>query len=366
LPRILLGIDFVGDNWHTARSTVEQWWQFAADSAVYDVALGVSNFCRRKEVLPGSDSITPESVHQNLASMIPADRLAHWTSDIDDQVLTEAVRHGFHAVPLYSQFNYGSIVNRLLLMASARDCQYLVRVDPGTRPPTNTPFDRLMDEHRRLIEDDGYEVVSRRYGSRLALRHMFVRPGLEDIHKNLVQDATGVKIDSQVTGGAMFTQRTPGVPAVCLPPHDGQPTLVWASDDAIYHFLPQTRTHSKMLESYPLPRFELAGKAKSPAEYYRGIVGAIFLRSLTKGTSHNQAVSELEAFIQQLKSEMLDVAKCSQYSGDSQWLSSFSPENLAPAAFLDAIRAGYVNHQKLLPEWNGLVETLSPLIRGIT
>jgi hypothetical protein len=365
LRQVLLGIDFIGSNWRTALSSIEQWWQFTSASTQHSVLLGISNFCRRRESLPGSADITPESVHQSLTSLIPAGRLAHWTSDIDAEVLAETRKKGFRSIPLYSEFNYGSAVNRLLLMAHARGCQYLVRVDPGTCPPAGVSFDMLMDEHERSIGDNVCAVVSRQYADRLALRQMFVKEGRELAHRRLVQEATGIPVDAQVTAGAMFTQKTPGVPAVCFPPPEQGLTLVWASDDGIYQTLPRTKASSRVLPFWPVRRFDPVGKTKSSLEYYRGIAGGVFLHSLEGHAGRGEAESELNAFIHRLKTEMLDPAKCSQNDNNPEWSASFCRENLAPSDFLDAIEIGHANHTLLLRDWDETADALRSLVRDL-
>lgn len=365
MRRVLLGIDFIGDNWHAALSSIERWWEFVSTSAHYWVLVGVSNFCQRQEILPGSVDVTPDSVHRILTSFIPADRLTHWTSDIDGRVLVEAQRQGCRSVPLYSAFNYGSIVNRLILMAHAKGCEYLVRIDPGTCPPEGVSFDALMSEHERSIDDNTYAVVSRQYAGRLALRHMFAKEGRELAHTKLVRRMTGVHVDAQITGGAMFTQRMPGVPAVCFPPPKEGLTLVWASDDGIYQTLKCTKAHCRVLQSCPVPRFDSVGKIKGPLEYYRGIVGAAFLHSLENHASRRKAEGELDHFMDELKAGILDESKCSHYDGNSDWATNFCLRGLAPSDFLDAIEIGYANHTRLLSEWDGIADALRPLVRDL-
>ena len=366
MQRILLGIDFTGENHRAAYSSITQWWQFISDSSHYTPVLGVSNFCEKKKTLPGNDHVTPESAHPFLKSVIPADRLAHWTSDIDDQISKEAVKQGFQSIPFYSRFSYGGLVNRLLLMACANDCRYLVRIDPGTHPPAGISFDELMKEHEQWIEDNEYGIISRRYLDRLALRHMFVREGQKSAHKELVQHATGIPVEAQITGGAMFTQRVPGVPAVCFPPTETNLTLVWASDDGLYQTLKETKNHCKVLGTHPIPRFDSVGKQKKSTEYYRGICGAVYLQALKTDLSRQQAIHKLEHFIDVLKQEILDGAQCSRLDNNPQWNVSFCLEELAPTDFLSAIQTGYENHKSLMPEWVELSKGLRPLVSELT
>ena len=231
--------------------------------------LGVSNFCDKDAELRGAKGLSPARVKEVLNSFIPEQKLAQWTSDIDS-ILLDAIRVRFQSQPFLSHFNYGSVVNRLLLLAHSHDCDYMVRIDPGTLPPKRASFAYLMTKHEREIDNDACVVVSRRYARRRALRNMFVRSGRGESHAELVKDCTGIDVKNQITGGAMLTLKSPGTPAMCFPTDSGL-TLVWASDDGIYQVLPATQDKSHILPKHPVPRFDAVGKSKPSTEYYRGI-----------------------------------------------------------------------------------------------
>jgi len=359
--KILLGIDFIGANFPSALYTIQQWWKYVTLSSKYDCILGVSNFCDKNSPLPGARDLSPSKVREVLACFIPKKKLVQWTSDIDSTLIQTVEKEGFKSKPLFSEFNYGSIVNRLLLLAYSHDCDYLVRIDPGTIPPKGKSFDDLMDEHESAIGGQINTVVSRRYAERLALRDIFVKEGKENSHAELVKKYTGIDVHAQITGGAMFTLKSPGTPAICFPPGVGL-TLVWASDDGIYQVLPETKTKSRMLPDYPVQRFDVVGKPKKSIEYYRGIIGAVYLNALRNGKTLSIAKQDVEQFLQKLKADILDAEKCSLIDADPYWTTTFCLENITPQAFVDAIFAGYKNYVQLLKEWKEICETLKSLI----
>jgi hypothetical protein len=337
-------------NFPAALYTIQQWWGYASQSKEHTCMLGISNFTDRNATLPGATSLTPIAVLGVVAAFIPPEQIAQWTSDIDAGMLEQLDKNGVRSRPFYSQFNYGSVVNRLLLLASAHECEYLVRVDPGTLPPQDMSFAGLMAEHEAVIGDDSRTVVSRRYANRLALRDMFVREGCEAEHAEQVKKFTGIDVHAQVTGGAMLTLRTPGTPAVCFPMGSGL-TLVWASDDGVYRVLPETKSKSKMLPEHPVERFDAVGKPKKSTEYYRGILGAVYLHAIREGMNADNAQRFADEFVGTLRDQILDADKCKKTDVCEDWTSTFCSENIAPRAFVDAIAVGQENHTRLLQEW---------------
>ncbi|MCG8431043.1 MAG: hypothetical protein MJA29_07710 [Candidatus Omnitrophica bacterium] len=346
--KVLLGIDFIGANFPAALYTIQQWWAYVNRSKEHVCVLGISNFADKNSVLPGARNLTPLGALKTISAFVPVDQISQWTSDVDARLLALLERRGIQSRPFYSEFNYGSVVNRLLLLAFALDCEYLVRVDPGTLPPKGKTFCELMDEHEREIGGDPLTVVSRRYANRLALRDIFVRRGLESQHEHKVKFFTGIDVHSQVTGGAMLTFRTPGFPAVCFPTGTGL-TLVWASDDGIYRVLDETKSKSKMLQQDPVERFDADGKLKKPKEYYRGILGAIYLKTVRDGDDIDTARKIAGSFVMELAKDILDDRRCSEI--DSAWRNTFVANVIAPKAFVNAIRDGWVNYSILCIEW---------------
>ena len=361
--KVMIGLDFIGLNFPAALYTIQQWWTYASRSDEHVCTFGISNFCERGGGLPGAHDFTPLDALKTISAFVPSEQIANWTSEIDSELLTQLDMNGVQSRPFYSQFNYGSVVNRLLLLASARDCKYLVRVDPGTLPPMDKSFAELMGEHEAEINSNRHAVVSRQYANRLALRDIFVRQGLEDKHARKVKEFTGIDVRAQVTGGAMLTFRTPGTPAVCFPAGAGL-TLVWASDDGIYRVLDETKLDSKMFRLNPVERFDAVGKPKSPKEYYRGILGAVYLKAIRDGGNMDTVRGKADSFIKELADEVLDPKKCSII--DPAWRSTFVSNEIAPEEFVEAIRKGWENHRKLSSEWEKICTILGPVIERET
>ncbi len=359
--RVLLGIDFVGFNYNNSFRSIKEWWSYVKQSSAYECLLGVSHFCFNNKVLPGSEDKTPRDVIKELKQFIPIEQMIQWTSDIDSEVIGKLENNNIHSQPLFTEFNYGSVNNRLLLLAHSHECDYLVRVDPGTIPPKLNSFSELMKEHEEKIDNDPYTIISRRYSERFALRNMFVKSGLEKLHLKLVQKFTGIDVFNQVTGGAMLTFKTPGTPAICFPAKEGF-TLVWGSDDGLYQVIPETRLKSHMLPDNPVERFDSEGKPKSSKEYYRGIIGAVFLKFLKVGKDSEFAKDRLELFFKDLKDNILDSKLCQELDNDKNWHSSFSLDNIVTNSFFDSIEKGYKNYLILIDEWLIVCDLLKSIL----
>ncbi len=355
VKRVLLGLDFIGGNFPAALYSIQQWWAYACQSDEHVCILGISNFADTDAVLPGSHDFTPLHAVKAISAFVPSEQIAQWTSDIDAMLLVQLDMNGVRSRPFYPEFNYGSVVNRLLLLASAFDCDYLVRIDPGTSPPMDNTFAELMSEHEKRIAGDRHTIISRRYAKRLALRDIFVRQGLEGKHAEKVKTFTGIDVHDQITGGAMLTFRIPGTPAVCFPAGAGL-TLVWASDDGIYRVLDDTKPKSEMIAQSPVERFDAVGKTKSPKEYYRGIVGAVYLKAIREGGDIGVARETVESFLNELKKEILDSKECAKI--DPSWCSTFTATEIAPEGFVRAIQDGWENYRYLVQEWEKICEIL--------
>lgn len=394
MTRVLIGIDFIGANFPAALYSLQQWWNYVSQSPSHVCVVGVSNSCDRSAPLRGAKLLTPTDALKTLAAFIPTGQLAQWTTDIDAGLLDELGRNGCRSQPFYAEFNYGSVDNRLLLLAVAHGCDYLVRIDPGTLPPKPKSFAELMKDHETMIGGNRGAVVSRRYTDRLALRHMYVKGDQVEEHVKQAKCYTDVNVEKQVTGGAMLTFRTPGVPAICLPPPDPAKdglTLVWASDDGWYQMLtdrdveghllsgptdagktapsPAGRIEGHRLDDPPdrdgavpnrVGRADPEGKPKRPDEYYRGILGAACLKRIREGAGVDAARSWAEEFRKKLLESLLDDKECRR--ADPEWRKWFTLEKMVPEGFVQAIMAGYGNYGRLLPEWEKACEVLRPLL----
>lgn len=365
--RIMIGFDFTGVNYPAALYTLQQWATYVAESTQFDVVFGASTSSHRAHGLPSAPGLI---VRDALVAMLQyCEHLVCWdeyVSDLANHILKSVVQT--EVEPFYEGFNYGSLVNRLLLLAHVAGCDYLVRIDPGTRPPDSRRFDELIAEHIAIIGDTK-KVVSRGYEGRLAIRDLFVKD--KEKHRKLVQDYTGIDPTQQVTGGAMMTSGVPGVPAMGFQrfgPKPNELTLIWGSDDAIYQMLEQTQGSIK-LEEVPISRFDPEGKRKSTIEYYRGIAGMVYLSNLIQGKKYTDAKTKLTKFFEVLKTDHLDPAKYRPEEKGRDMVQEFCLDSVAPDPFLAKIREGFENHQRLIAEgkWieiaNALRARLYPYIQ---
>ena len=353
----MLGIDFIGVNFDVAKESLRRWAAFAGRETGVRLVFGISNFCERDRVLPGSPSMTPEDAVRGIRAEIPAIReIAHWTSDIDARLIHRLRQAGVASTPFYSAFNYGSVVNRLLLMAYSHGCDYLLRVDPGTSPPHRISFKAVIEEHTALIANDPGTVVSRRYADRFALRDEFVSDEpYREAHRRLVAEATGIDVAEQITGGALLSFRLPGVPAIGFPDSADGLTLVWASDDGIYQTLAKSKhgVTAIPLKEDPVARFDPVGKPKPWDEYYRGIVGAVLMACHLDGKGEKDAVAAARSFLDALKT-MTTIPE------------DIDLDRIAPRQYRKAIGAGIENYLLLCDEWMTIVAILKDELKSLT
>jgi len=368
--RLLLVLDFIGRNFPSALYTVQQWANYASRSYSYETVIGATTSGARGSVLNKKGRLSVRDALQEMKEYCQQCGFALWDREVDQaaqRILQEA---GVSATPLYSDFNYGSIVNKGLLLASVMSCDYLVRVDPGTRPPP-CDFDFVVSKHIGFIQQQRKSgknpVVSRGYEGRIAVRDIFALPSKVWQHHDLVEQFTGVNVHAQVTGGALFTSAVPGIPAIPFCAAGEVLTLVWASDDGLYQLMEDTEG-SRRLFGVDIPRFDAVGKPKTTFEYYRGLAGMVFLSALMRGFAREEAEKTVSDFITQL-TLLLDEWKCQQndeeefqreYGRPLDWPRDFSPQLVAPDDFLDRIEEGWRNYGPLKAGWPDIVAELKP------
>ena len=356
--RVMLGIDFIGDNLEGAMRSLRLWSAYiGADQRVL-LTLGMSHFSDRGALLPGSDALTPRDAAALIARGVlpPVTGIAQWTSDIDKRLIHVLRSEGINATPFFNLFNYGSVVNRLLLMSHAKGCDVLMRVDPGTAPPLGISFGEILDEHLSRIENDPTVVVSRRYAERLTLRDDYVRDRARiDAHRRLVAATTGMDVKNQITGGALLSFRPPGIPAICFPGSTDGPTLVWASDDGIYDTLSimEHGVTTVLFKSHPVTRFDSVGMPKPWQTYYRGIVGRVLLGVLLRGEKEAAGLQAAERFLTALKA-LAAVPK------------DAAIDAVAPPGFRAAVRVGVENYGVLRKTWFLIADILREEIDELT
>ena len=368
---VLLVIDFSGQNFPSALYTLQQWGPYVNDKkSKYKTIIGIATSQKRSDPLIKKDiaekGITVETALKVIKEYCAAPDFVVWDRCVDDAVNKVLAENGIGSKPVFPDFNYGSIVNKGLLLANAMSCQYLVRVDPGTRPPSHR-FDTVMEKHVDFIESQlrlGQSVVvSRGYEGRIAVRDFYSQTEHLLDHHDLVEEMTGVPLYAQVTGGAMFTSPIPGHPAVPFEKvENGGLVLVWASDDGFYQLMANTK-ESKKIGGVDVPRFVAVGKEKMSFEYYKGVAGMVFLSSLRRESNKDKvtdkdickATEDVDKFVNQLK-PLLDAKKC-QNNDEREfeekrgkrldWLRDFVRAEIAEDEFLRQIANGWENYRAL-------------------
>jgi hypothetical protein len=185
------------------------------------------------------------------------------------------------------------------------------------------------------------------YQDRLAFRdNLYARPSLRDEYLAFIARETGVALHRQITGGALFMVASPGIPAIPFQEWSpGNPTLVWGSDDAVFQ---DSRINSHVFTEHKVPRHDPFGKAKPAVEYFRGVVGMVYLNRLR---CNDAARTCIASFIEALNG-YLD-SSLEENRGSRIPLEE---EDVAPAQFLERIDSGYADYLRLLGAWNDVVD----------
>jgi len=362
--RILLVIDFTRRNFPSALYALQQWGPYVNDKkSMYETIIGVATSQKRSDKLNEGGDTTVETALKTIKEYCRAPAFVVWDGLIDRIVDDVLKNNRIVSKPVFSGFNYGSIVNKGLLLAHVMGCQYLIRVDPGTLPPRYS-FDTVIKKHTDFIKHHSKVgktvVVSRGYEGRIAVRDFYSKTENLLQHHELIEDMTKVNIYAQVTGGALFTSEVPGVPAVPFrKTQNGDLTLVWASDDGFYQLITKMKNGSMRLGGADVPRFVAVGKEKMSFEYYRGISGMVLLSSLIQGSNLRQATKGVDEFLKRLK-PMLDAKKCQKndekdfqekYNKKLDWSRHFVRKLVAEDAFLKEVSNGWKNYNKLRKNW---------------
>ena len=229
------------------------------------------------------------------------------------------------------------------MLSRLAGCDYLLRVDPGTLPPVD--LWSMIEAQASALHAN--QVVSGVYQDRLAFRDkLYARPSLRDQYLAYIARETGVALHRQITGGALFMVASPGIPAIPFQEWSvGNPTLVWGSDDAVFQ---DSGINSHVFADHKVPRHDPFGKAKPPVEYFRGVVGMVYLNRVRRNDATRTCVA---SFIEALNG-FLDPS----LEENRQSRIPLQQEDVAPAQFLDRIDSGYANYRRLLVAWNDMVD----------
>jgi len=155
--RILLGLSFFSQT--TEVTDTLRTFTGLIGNGSYEVVLGLEN----------------EKPRDDIGLVLEALKSQGWPTCYlwDDLVNRSALQllSPNSAKPFFATFSYGAAVNRLLLLALAADCEYLVRLDPGTGSPPDIAA--LLDRHIDALSR-GKKVISAQYSARVAIRDDFV------------------------------------------------------------------------------------------------------------------------------------------------------------------------------------------------
>jgi hypothetical protein len=145
-----------------------------------------------------------------------------WTRDVNEHIRSNwptGLVNSFDP-----EFSYANADLKPQALGRLADSEYIVRTDPGCRPPKNLLADILR--HIVPIEDGYADLVCGRYsGGRFPIRTDFLPQEPAEAHREyreelfgVVEAFTRIVPDAQTTGGALSTRRVQGPPP---PPFDG-------------------------------------------------------------------------------------------------------------------------------------------------
>ena len=349
---IMIALDFAVPNFPAALCTLVQWAECAKESMKrfpdFEIVFGVS-----------TTSDSPGWMIDLVVRYLHPLSIFWWDNEVNanaTKILADCPTTK-KCLPFYPEFSYGNIVNRLLLLANCADCEYLVRVDPGTHPSaTMSDLESILCIHIGYIKDNK-RVVSQGYDDRLALRHTFINDGDKEKQEKLVLGYTGIDPTKQITGGALWTSNVPGVPAMVFErygPLENDLTFVWGSDDAAFQIFGFTAGSKKFDDSNKnyVSRFDPDGMRKPTVAYYRGVAGMVYLAGYLRLKEHTLAHEATIEFVDVLRDCYLDPKKYRPVTKGVKLADEFVPKNVVSEAFMQKIRQGVENHANLMQDNN--------------
>lgn len=265
-----------------------------------------------------------------------------------DQITNDAVLDRWTAPvwPAYREFSYGAFQNKALAMCAAGEFDAVVRLDPGTSPPSQ--FEALILE---LLDNlnRGKLVVSTQYDGRLPLRSDFVPRNQLDTYYSLIHEYTGIdpRFGRQLAGGGALTIGPAGPPA---PVFKG--VKVWASDDGFY-FLALGLTRMAVLPDLPRCGPRLISRSEpgfrlEPSQYAERLANAVLLRDALAGTSPSHAESDAKEFLRRL--------------------AATAPGKITPDSITlrhDLIYEGYDNWVRLCADWDNIRNEMVRIVHDL-
>lgn len=281
-----------------------------------------------------------------------------WDKNCNEKLLASGqFGNGGLPKPFYKDFSYGGAVNKLLILANMTNCDYLVRVDPGTRPPYY--FKQLVDSHIELLKDKKKDkkkdeeklyAVSGQYTERIGLRDRPVPLDKRESYYSLIQQYTGIdpRRNKQLTGGAAFTISVTGPPLISF-----DEARAWGSDDGFYqaYFL----NKSKVIPESQITR-ETEGIVMADFTYFVRIANMVVLHGLNKGVNISDATEIALEFLEKLIIHMN--SECNQQYDVFDIKKSFADVK----AFSSKIYEGYNNYKQLVAKWDDVLEKVEEIV----
>jgi hypothetical protein len=285
LPKIMLGMSFFKLSVKQASDTAKEFSEALPGSGNVFLGVETDGLERRAEEMQGF-------VRDRTSEPWAGHRVYIWDDSTDKQFFPKWPPD--YPQPFYKGFSYGGTVNRLMGLAALAGCEYLVRVDPGTRPPYYVT--EMFRQHTGAIQSGKAAVTSGLYTDRIALRDDFVPQDRKGDYHEFVQAYTGVDPHRQITGGAAFTVSVAnGPPAIPFPGF----TPVWASDDGFYGAICANK--ALLFPESRVYRSDPGQAARHGKEYPVRLASMVVLRQLFSGAPESDAVGAGMEFLQQLR-----------------------------------------------------------------
>lgn len=342
----MLSLSFSGGNWENAVETLKR-FRKAYSSDRFSIIVGIETNGDRNSELPWSNKATND-VFSEIRNQGWNDFI-FWDEQLSQLIFDKNILKDLPK-PFYKSFSYGSAVNRMLLLAKYKQCDFMARIDPGTESPQDKDICDLLQPHVDMLNKDPKLIaISGQYEGRLAIRDNNIYCYKKEEYLNFIEKMTGINPKNQVTGGALFTFKVPGIPLIPFEPYnppDGL-TFVWASDDG---FL-QNLGLAKVCDVTKIPRFDSVGMPKSPNEYFSGVGGMVYLNALMK-KNLVEAKKILYDFIVELDNSFL-CASLPINKGNVPLSLDF-----IPTEYLIKIEEGWDNYRQLREQWDEVISTI--------
>ncbi len=351
---VLITISTAGPNVQKALVTIALLAEWVGGTK-HRVVLCVETPCDRRSPMPGMPHVDASSLFAAFSKTF-GNEVVIWDKSTSLGVLAAVPENT--PPPFSTSFCYGGTVNKSLLAGSATGCDLAIRVDPGVARP-DVAFDDFVGVASEHLTDS-YGLISGLYRGRRALRLQVVPEQHHDAFVGLMGHFAEIDVNLQITSGALSTRKLPGLPAIVVEPYElgGSRALglVYGVDDHLPGLLARFVAGSVTSHALPhitVPRFdEQPGSfPKGHMEYFTALAGTVFLAALIRAPQrrHSDAILVVQSWLDELAALVG---------------TRLVREDVFPAAFVDAIYAGWSNHSALQGSWTKMVDILGPVVRN--